>query len=73
MTYTGYKINLPLSTTIRQLHSDKDKLCEKIIISHGKGPSYRQIGTALHIHWRRMGQIIKSADNFSLPHFSMLK
>ena len=53
--------NIPSSQSIESglRNYDKKQLHDKILTMIEEGMTYRQIGTALGLHWTRVGQIIK--------------
>ena len=58
-----FEISLSPSTLSDQLYNNKNHLKSIILEMHSSGMSYRQIGSALGIHWTRVGQIIKTLIN----------
>ena len=50
---------IPMASTSDQPDKNKDYLKSIILGMRVSGMTYRQIGTALGIHWTRVGQIIK--------------
>ncbi len=45
-----------------RLHLDKDQLRQFILVLRGDCFSYREIDTALGLHWTRVGQLFKRHD-----------
>ena len=54
-----FEISLPLTTLTNQPYNIKEHLKSIILGMRASGMSYRQIGTALGLHWTRIGQIIE--------------
>jgi hypothetical protein len=53
---------MPVSTESDLRHPDKEQLRADILAMLQRGMSYRKIGTILGIHWTRVGQIAKGAN-----------
>jgi hypothetical protein len=55
----SFDIPVAPTTLSDQQYTNKEYLKSIILEMHTNGMSYRQIGTALSLHWTRAGQIIK--------------
>ena len=55
-----FEIPLTSSTESNLRNPDKDQLRADILAMCANGMSYRQIATALGIHWTRVGQIVRN-------------
>jgi hypothetical protein len=55
----NFEILLPQPTITNLSFSDKALLRTLVLEMHEQKMSYREMGTALGIHWTRVGQIVK--------------
>jgi hypothetical protein len=58
-----FELPLPLSSITDLKYPDKVQLREQIVALRAEGWSYREIAREVGLHWTRVGQILKGADD----------